>query len=233
MISALAFENVLATMPVVRSDIKILILDDSQFDRTRIRRMFESIGFAFNLSEVESLDALSSKLDSQDFDFVLIDYHLPQGNGFEALARVQKHPRNGQATTVMIAGDDQSDIAVTALKSGCHDYVAKGALTAHRLRNLVLSAIEDSDGTKSETRSVHKQLEDLASRIKMHHSSALQPTVAKIIHDIRSLRTRVSHPQSTLALELASVEKRCLALWSSLTDAEKLVLGKTDTKRMN
>ena len=88
--SALAFDNTLATMPVAPSDISILILDDNQFDRKRIRRMFESIGSGFHLSEVESLDALSLNLDSKDFDVVLIDFQLPQGDGLEALAQIQR-----------------------------------------------------------------------------------------------------------------------------------------------
>lgn len=224
MISALAFENMLATMPAAPSDINVLILDDNQFDRVRIRRMFESLEFGFHLSEVENLDGLDQNLDNKDFDIVLIDYNLPQGDGLEALERIQKHERNCNATTVMIAGDDQSQIAVRALKSGCQDYIAKGTLSTHRLRSLVLSVIDAAQASPANTDDLHERLELLVSRVKEHHSSALQPKVAKIIQDIRSLRARVYQPHSPLAVELAAVEKRCLNLWSSLSETDAITL---------
>lgn len=223
--SALAFDNTLATMPVAPSDISILILDDNQFDRKRIRRMFESIGSGFHLSEVESLDALSLNLDSKDFDVVLIDFQLPQGDGLEALAQIQKHERNHSAATVMIAGDDQSKVAVRAMKNGCQDYIPKDALSPQTLHTLVLSAIAAAEARPSELADMKQRLDTLMSLLKHHHVSALQPKISSIIQELRSLRTRVYQPHSPLGHELASIEKRCLGLWASLEEVDAIVLN--------
>lgn len=224
MIGALAFENKLATMKIVPSDINVLIVDDNQFDRVRIRRMFENIGFSCQLSEVDGLEALAGNLDTQEFDIVLIDFQLPQGDGIEVLKKIQEHELNHDAVTVMIAGDDQSQVAVRAMKNGCKDYIAKGILNAHRLRTLVLSVIEGTENSPAKADKLHERLEILISRVKDHHSSELQPKISKIIEDLRSLRARVYLPNSPLAHELASVEKRCLSLWTSVLETEEIAL---------
>ena len=125
---------------------------------------------------------------------------------------------------IMIAGDDQSQIAVTALKRGCQDYVAKDALTASRLGALVTRAVESIDDAKIRNPEILEELEDFACREKLHDSCVLQPKVAKIIHDIRALRARMYQPQNALAQELAAVEKGCLGLWSSLMETGTMSL---------
>lgn len=220
MISALAFDSVLARMPVIPFHVKILILDDNQFDRSRIRRMFESTGLSFQLCEVEAIDDMAELLENNDFDIVLIDYRLPVGNGFSALDMVQNHPRSVDTTTVMITGDDQSWVAVSALKNGCKDYIAKDDLSVERLRSLVLTAIDDANDAKAKSKRLKHKLEALSLQIKSSQSGALQPKIARVIQDIRALRARVYQPQSALAQELAIIEKRCLNLWANLMEED-------------
>jgi DNA-binding NarL/FixJ family response regulator len=233
MTSAVAIENTLATMKIVPSDIHVLIVDDNQFDRVRIRRMFENTGVAFELSEVDGIDGLAGNLDRKEFDIVLIDFQLPQGDGIEVLKRIQEHELNHDAVTVMIAGDDQSQVAVRAMKNGCKDYIAKGILNAHRLRTLVLSVIEGTESYPAKANRLHERLELLISRVKDHHSSELQPKITKIIEDLRSLRARVYLPNSPLAHELASVEKRCLNLWTSVLETEEIAFNSSEPTKPN
>ena len=122
--------------------IRALLLDDSQFDRDRIRRLSRKTDLALQLDEVSCLADMERAVQSEDYDLILIDYRLPEGNGLSALSAIQQTARNRDAGTIMITGDAGVDTAVQAMKNGCHDFLTKDAITADRLRAAMMTAME-------------------------------------------------------------------------------------------
>ncbi|MEM7521693.1 MAG: response regulator [Pseudomonadota bacterium] len=121
--------------------IRVLLLDDSTFDRARIRRLSQRTALALDLEEVSSIAQLDRLVAEAHFDVALIDYRLPEGDGIEALnvLRRQKHAR--AVGKVMITGDGGPRTADKALKAGCDAYLAKEDMTADALRHAILDAI--------------------------------------------------------------------------------------------
>ena len=232
MIMPMNSENAAVKAPIDQGGISALILDDSQFDRMKIRRLFNTTGIPFYLNETDTLAALRDVLDQQDFDIVLIDYNLPESNGIDALKLVQEHPRNQHAATIMITGYDQSEIAVKAFKMGCLDYISKGQLSAERLKSTVLSAIEKAEQARAEGARVETYTEDLAQAIMSEYSSTMQPELAKIVRELRALRATMADPKSNLPADLEAIEHRCIRLWSILTKPCELKLPSQSSIRL-
>ncbi len=202
--------------------INALILDDDKFDRAKIRRLFNKAGVPFVLNEADTLKTLKQCLDATEFDVVLIDYNLSYGNGIDALKLVQRHPKNGNAATIMITGDDRSAIAVEALQTGCKDYVSKHDLSARELRAKVQYAIEKSGFANSDEGRWKENVNNLTEVIVANYAHALQPKIAAILQDTQMLRTSIDHPDVDPQKDLEAIERQCMDLWLSLTDASQV-----------
>ena len=116
--------------------IQALLLDDSAFDRARIRRMAQFADLPVVIDEAPTLTSLAEKLDTNTYDLVMIDYRLSEGDGLAALDILQADSRHRDTAKIMISGNDRIDIAVTALKRGCDDYISKRDISRAQLEQV-------------------------------------------------------------------------------------------------
>jgi CheY-like chemotaxis protein len=94
----------------------VLIVDDEPVNRIVLARMVEHLdGLAVEAaSGAEALDLLHA----EDFDLVLMDIHMPQMSGVQAVERLRGAPgRNRETPVVAVTGDTTRDLA---------EYVALG-----------------------------------------------------------------------------------------------------------
>ena len=122
--------------------LSVLILDDDDFDRRRLCRMSAASGLAMDVVSVPTISQMRTRLDAHVFDLIFLDYRLANETGLDALAHIQSHDTNAGAAKIMLTGHLKLDIAVTALKNGCHDYVSKDELNPNMLRRTVESVLE-------------------------------------------------------------------------------------------
>lgn len=226
------FES-LSTSPVTilqsGNPIKALIIDDSTFDRRRLRRLLQDTDLPINLVEVSSISTLPQALDASHFDVIFIDYVLPRGDGIEALQLVRRHRKNNHCATIMLTGDDRSDVAVRALHNGCTDYIFKGDLTSGSLKERVLLAIrteaDQTIGPDLTSSDVNPQTE--ASR--QERLEQLQPKLAEVIRDVRALLAEPQTEPQQLSHQLRRIEQRCLQMWAVLLEPAPSSDGKKIT----
>ena len=121
--------------------VRALLLDDSNFDRARIRRLSQRTGLGVELDEVGSIAEMDKALAQGRYDLVMIDYRLPVGDGMQALDHVLQNPQNKDAGKIMITGDNAQETAVAALRSGCHDFLTKETIDADMLNQSMVNAI--------------------------------------------------------------------------------------------
>lgn len=122
--------------------IKTLLLDDSTFDRARIRRLSQNSRLMVALTEVSTIAEAKEAVAREVFDLILIDYRLPQGDGLEVLEHIQNGVLNSDVATIMITGNGDMETAVTAMRNGCHDFLTKEAMTADQLRFAMVGAMQ-------------------------------------------------------------------------------------------
>ncbi|MFK7836231.1 MAG: response regulator [Sulfitobacter sp.] len=132
--------SMLTPMPAPR-DIRALLLDDSNFDRARIRRLSAKTNLSIQMDEVESIAQMDEALLRENYDLVLIDYRLPVGDGMEALDRVLENDLNKDAGKIMITGDGARQTAVDAMRGGCHDFLSKEEMDVEALRRAMITAL--------------------------------------------------------------------------------------------
>lgn len=115
---------------------KALIIDDEPDIRDLIQITLERMNIdcscAANFSQAIAL------LEQQEFHFCLTDMKLPDGNGMDLIALA--HKKYKRMPIAMITAFGNMETAVTALKAGAFDFIAK-PIDLARLREVVTAAL--------------------------------------------------------------------------------------------
>ncbi|MDH3693567.1 MAG: ATP-binding protein [Gammaproteobacteria bacterium] len=115
--------------------VSVLVVDDNDI----VRRYFAAILRQFNIENV-ILDNARDAIDQcsrHKFDLVLMDIHMPEMDGMEAVKQIRK--RHGDSTTVIVAltADAVSDSREKIMQSGFDDFLAKPLARSELIQTLV------------------------------------------------------------------------------------------------
>jgi two-component system, response regulator RegA len=106
-----------------RGDNSLLIVDDDRPFSTRLARAMEGRGFEVRVAETVA-DGVAA-IEAQPPAYAVIDMRLSDGNGLDVIARLKE--RRPEARGVILTGYGNIATAVTAVKLGAYDYLAKPA----------------------------------------------------------------------------------------------------------
>ncbi|WP_417242236.1 response regulator [Celeribacter sp.] len=129
-------------VPLGARETRVLIVDDSEFDCMNIERQCRRTNLFLSVDTANDVEGMRKALDETKYDVIFVDYHLAFETGLEAREVIREHPTNKSAATIMITGEVCHEVAVSAIKNGCHDYVAKGDLDALSIEMMMASATE-------------------------------------------------------------------------------------------
>jgi len=102
---------------------RLLIVDDDASFGQRLARAMEKRGFITEVAE--SAAEAAAYVDRNAPDFAVVDMRLGDGNGLEVVERIRK--RKPDAKAIILTGYGNIATAVTAVKIGAVDYLAKPA----------------------------------------------------------------------------------------------------------
>ena len=106
--------------------LRVLLIEDSASDAALLLRQLRKGGLDVQHTQVENAQDLLSALQSQDWDVVISDYHLPQFDAEAALHIVKDY--DADLPFIVVSGTVGEDTAVRMMKSGAHDYLLKDKL---------------------------------------------------------------------------------------------------------
>ena len=101
---------------------KVLIIDDdSQICKMLVKAVEkDGIKAVYSLTLKEGIDTLNS----DEFDVVLLDINLPDGDGLAAIETIKENPFDPEIIIMTGYGDPEG--VELAMKSGAWDYIQKG-----------------------------------------------------------------------------------------------------------
>ena len=106
-----------------RDDRSLLIVDDDRPFLSRLARAMETRGF--KVDTVDSVAGGLSAIASEPPAFAVIDMRLGDGSGLDVMSQLKA--RRPDARAIMLTGYGNIVTAVTAVKLGAFDYIAKPA----------------------------------------------------------------------------------------------------------
>jgi two-component system cell cycle response regulator len=138
---------------------RVLIVDDSPEDRATYRRLITRVSGEeeYVFTEVDTVAAALAECahsahsahsahcaqgGHSDFDCVLVDYLLPDGDGLNLLTGLTRPDEPLLVPVIVLTGQGDETVAVRAMKSGAQDYISKGRLTSESLHRAMHNAME-------------------------------------------------------------------------------------------
>lgn len=103
---------------------KFLVVDDFSTMRRIVRNLLKELGFT-NVQEAEDgVDALN-KLRSEQFDFVVSDWNMPNMTGIELLRAIRGDATLKHLPVLMVTAEAKKENIIEAAQAGASGYVVK------------------------------------------------------------------------------------------------------------
>ena len=123
------------------NEIRILLLEDNTEDINIFKILLSQISScSFNLQVGKSIREGLNKLRESEFDVIITDLGLGDGQGIETFITV--YTEAPSVPIIIISGISDKEKAIKAVEAGAQDYLVKGNIDSDRLERTVYYAIE-------------------------------------------------------------------------------------------
>jgi len=162
---------------------QVLLVEDNPGDADLVRlRLVEGRSEA-QISCVNRLSDALALLDKEEPALILLDLNLPDSHGAETFRKVMKHSPN--VPIVVLSGQDDEALAISAVHHGVQDYLVKGGFSGKQLERSIRYAVE-RQGLLRALEVTRKEQMEFKNRLLSHVSHELR-TPLTCIHQYISL----------------------------------------------
>lgn len=122
--------------------VQVLYIEDESYDVTILEETLRSahdFHNAYVITHAPDLFTGLDKLQTTDFDVVLLDMNLPEGSGRKNIEIIKKF--NPKVPIVCLTSLDDDRMAMESLQSGAQEYIVKGFSNPYILSRIIRSSI--------------------------------------------------------------------------------------------
>ena len=109
------------------TQIRVLIVEDSEDDTILIVRELKRNGYDVIFERVDNYNDMKTTLVDQEWDIVFCDYSMPKFDGISALKLLQEE--RSELPFILVSGTIGEEVAVESMKAGADDYIMKDNLS--------------------------------------------------------------------------------------------------------
>ena len=121
---------------------KLLVADDSMM----IRKIVKVVADTLRIEAVEAQDGVEAlqKLeeDQGGINLVLLDWNMPEKNGYDVLCQIKKDKRFGHIPVMMVTTEGQMSSVVAAVRAGADNYLTK-PFTIEELQSKIMECLNE------------------------------------------------------------------------------------------
>lgn len=124
---------------VIDEIIRLLVIDDDIVDRSFIVRQLTAAKIAAEICEADSIMKSKELAKGLEFDCIIVDYRLPDGDGIAFIKFLQDE--NILTPVILLTGQGDEMVAVEAMKAGAADYLVKGNIKPEILLQVIYASV--------------------------------------------------------------------------------------------
>lgn len=131
---------------------KILVIDDAEDHHTVVHRVLDRscrVISAYTLAEADQ------ELSKNTFDLILLDVHLPDGEGFGYFARLRNQELTAHIPVIFVTGQNDTPCEAMGFSLGAEDYVVK-PVDPMRLKARIEARLKMIRERKNQESVIHK-----------------------------------------------------------------------------
>ncbi|RMH22530.1 MAG: sigma-54-dependent Fis family transcriptional regulator [Acidobacteria bacterium] len=166
---------------------RLLVVDDEESIREFLRLLFEEEGYLVTVAG--SVNAARELIAERNFDLVLCDILMPDGNGLDLLQEIKE--KQAQTAVIMMTAYTSTQSAIEAMKRGAYHYISK-PFEVEELKVVVSKALE-STGLRAENVYLRRELKQ---KYQFDNIIGRSPKMQEIF----SLIERVAKTHSTVLI---------------------------------
>ena len=103
---------------------RFLVVDDFSTMRRIVRNLLKELGYA-NVDEAEDGVMGLAKLRSEQFDFVVSDWNMPNMDGLTMLQNIRADAALAHLPVLMVTAEAKKENIIAAAQAGANGYVVK------------------------------------------------------------------------------------------------------------
>jgi two-component system chemotaxis response regulator CheY len=105
---------------------KALVVDDSQSMRNIVKAGLKKMGIFNEIIEaVDGLDALEKLREHSPIDLVLLDWYMPNMEGYDCLVKMRENADWSETRVMMVTTENQQENVIKAVMAGANEYLMK------------------------------------------------------------------------------------------------------------
>ena len=105
---------------------KALVVDDSKSMRNIVKAGLKQMKAFGEIKEaVNGRDALEKIEKEGPFDLVLLDWYMPEMEGYDCLLEIRKKPEWNDTKVMMVTTENQQENVIKAVMAGANEYLMK------------------------------------------------------------------------------------------------------------
>lgn len=103
---------------------KILFIEDDPMNRRVVRDMLDVAGAT--MAEADRAEEGLRRIDSEDFDVILVDLRMPGMDGFEAISRIRaRGDAKADLPVIVVTADTAADLTERCMQAGADEVLFK------------------------------------------------------------------------------------------------------------
>ncbi len=109
----------------ITADFKILHLEDLEDLRTQMKNDLLSLGVEATIIEAEDVATALKKIETEKIDFIISDWNLPDGTGFDFLKKVRAIGKFDKVPFIMCTTISEVSNMLDAVSNGANEFITK------------------------------------------------------------------------------------------------------------
>jgi two-component system chemotaxis response regulator CheY len=104
---------------------RAMVVDDSRAMRTLLRGLLSSNGLQVVAEAASGKEALERLRAEGTVDLVLVDWNMPEMNGYDFIRAVRAEPHWDDIRLLMVTSETEAGKMAAALEAGANEYLMK------------------------------------------------------------------------------------------------------------
>lgn len=205
----------------VDDGLRILVLDDSEFDLRRVSRLLSEVRSDVFVKTTKTLEEFETAFRANLFDLCLIDHSLSGGkSSSDAINIIKSSAIAAQTPAILVTGMSDETTLVEAMHGGFASWIDKSRMTVAALKTAITEALDDvvvTEATHVEQLEMVSRVMDDVARL---YSGNTKQHLSKIYRNTKFLRECIARKEWPSPDAINEIEASCFSVWRFLDEVE-------------